>query len=149
MPLLGYLLAFKFETLIDSAAHWIAFALLLIIGVNMIKDAFGGEEESINKSFGLRTMLTLAVATSIDALAIGVSFAFMKMTFSDLLIAISIIGIITFICSGAGLKIGHVFGEKYNNTAKLVGGVLLILIGVNVVLNHYGIGTDALWEMIK
>lgn len=149
MPMIGFLLAFKFESLIDNVAHWIAFGMLLLIGANMIKDALEDKEESVNESFGFRAMLSLAVATSIDALAVGVSFAFTKMNFTELLYSVTIIGCTTFILSAIGIKIGHVFGEKYDKTAKIIGGVLLILIGLNVVLNHYGIGTDALLAVLK
>lgn len=149
MPAIGYLLAFKFEHLIDAFSHWIAFGLLLIIGANMIKEALENDEEQVNDSFGVRTMLVLAVATSIDAMAVGVSFAFIPLSLSELVRAVIIIGCTTFLFSAGGIKIGNVFGAKYKNRAELAGGIVLILIGLNVVLNHYDIGTDALMSAVK
>ena len=148
MPALGYLLAFQFEKFITSFSHWIAFALLLLIGANMIKESCACEEE-VNPAFHFRAMLPLAVATSIDAMAVGVSFAFVGMDVPRLLFAVLVIGVTTFTLSMVGVKVGHVFGAKYKRKAELAGGVVLILLGINMVLNHYGIGTDALIELIK
>ncbi len=149
MPALGYLMAFKFERMINSFSHWIAFVLLALIGANMIKEALDKEEECCNASFGFRTMLPLAVATSIDALVGGVSFAFAGMTPAFLLVAVSTIAVMTFTFSAIGVKVGNMFGAKYKNKAELAGGIALIVIGINVVLNRYGIGSDALIEWIK
>lgn len=149
MPALGYLMAFKFEAMINSFSHWIAFVLLLLIGANMIKESLDKEEECCDASFGFRAMLPLAVATSIDAMVGGMSFAFAGMTPANLLIAVCTIGVMTFSFSAIGVRIGHTFGAKYKNKAELAGGIALIVIGINVVLNRYGIGSDALIEWIK
>lgn len=137
MPLLGYFLGTKFQHLIESFDHWIAFALLLLIGGNMIREACSKEEEEeLDASFGPKTMLPLAVATSIDALAVGITFAFLQV---QIVPAVSFIGIITFLCSFIGVKIGHVFGTKYKTKAEIIGGVILILIGIKILLEHLGI----------
>ena len=138
MPLIGYLLGSTFADIVSAYDHWVAFVLLALIGGNMIKEAFEKDDEcDCNKKekncFGFVTMLTLAVATSIDALAIGVTFAFFKVT---IIPAIITIGITTFLFSVAGLKIGHIFGCKYKSHAELVGGVILILIGLKILLEH-------------
>lgn len=135
MPTLGYWLADKFEYLITSVSHWIAFVLLLLIGANMIKESFEKDEE-VDCSFCFRAMLPLAVATSIDAMAVGVTFALVD---ADIVPAVTLIGITTFVLSAIGLKIGNVFGTKYKSKAELVGGIVLILLGVEIVLEHYGI----------
>lgn len=136
MPLTGFLLGFKFEKFIVSVDHWIAFVLLALIGGNMIREALNGEEEEHDASFSFRTMLPLAVATSIDALAVGISFAFLGV---DILNAAIIIGITTFVLSGAGVYVGNIFGAKYKSKAEIVGGVVLILIGLKILLEHLGI----------
>ena len=136
MPLTGFLLGFKFEKFIVSVDHWIAFVLLALIGGNMIREALSGEEEEHDASFSFRTMLPLAVATSIDALAVGISFAFLGV---DILNAAIIIGITTFVLSGAGVYVGNIFGAKYKSKAEIVGGVVLILIGLKILLEHLGI----------
>lgn len=138
MPLIGYLLGSTFADIVSAYDHWVAFVLLALIGGNMIKEAFEKDDEcDCNKKekncFGFVTMLTLAVATSIDALAIGVTFAFFKVT---IIPAIITIGITTFLFSVAGLKIGHIFGCKYKSHAELFGGVILILIGLKILLEH-------------
>lgn len=135
MPTLGFWLADKFQHLITSASHWIAFVLLVLIGANMIKESFE-ESEELDDSFGFRTMLPLAVATSIDAMAVGVSFALIEV---DILPAVLIIGCTTFVLSALGLKIGNIFGTKYKSKAELVGGIVLILMGIELVLEHYGV----------
>lgn len=136
MPLVGFLLGFKFEHFIVSIDHWIAFVLLGIIGGNMIKEALSGEEDEVNDSFSFRTMLPLAVATSIDALAVGISFAFLGV---DIVTAALLIGVTTFVLSGIGVFVGNIFGSKYKSKAELVGGVVLILIGLKILLEHLGI----------
>ena len=138
MPLIGYLLGSTFADIVTAYDHWVAFVLLALIGGNMIKEAIEKDDEcDCNKKekncFGFVTMLTLAVATSIDALAIGVTFAFFKVA---IIPAIITIGITTFLFSVAGLKIGHIFGCKYKSHAELFGGVILIPIGLKILLEH-------------
>ena len=135
MPLLGYFLGAQFSVYIESVDHWIAFVLLALIGGNMIRESFAGDEEQ-NDDFGFRIMLTLAVATSIDALAVGVTFAFLKVR---ILPAAGLIGVTTFALSVLGVYIGHFFGLKYKAKAEIAGGVILILIGVKILLEHLGI----------
>ena len=134
MPLLGYLLGSRFQSFITSVDHWIAFALLGIIGVNMIRESFG-EEECVDGSFAVAAMLPLAVATSIDALAVGITFAFLQV---DILPAVCFIGATTFVLSGAGLQVGHVFGARYQAGAERLGGIVLIAIGLKILLEHLG-----------
>ena len=138
MPALGFVLGAQFNTLITSFDHWIAFALLTIIGVSMIKEALG-EAEKLDDSFTVKTMLPLAVATRIDALAVGVNFAFLKLTVKQLITAVVSIGITTFILSAAGVKIGNIFGTKYKAKAEIFGGVVLIILGIKILLEHLGI----------
>lgn len=134
MPLLGYLLGSFFTEMITKYAHWIAFFLLLILGGKMIMEAF--EEESCNESMDANNMFLLAVATSIDALAVGVTFAFLKV---NIIAAVIFIGCITFVCSAFGIKIGSVFGAKYNRKAQIFGGVILVCIGLKILLSGLGI----------
>lgn len=135
MPLIGYVLGVGFEDKIKSLDHWIAFVLLVFIGMNMIKEAFEIKEES-NDKIDFKTMIILSIATSIDALAVGVTFAFLNV---NILLAISLIGIITFIISMIGVKIGNVFGDKYETKAELAGGFILIFLGAKILLEHLGI----------
>lgn len=135
MPFLGYLLGVRFQNLISSVDHWIAFFLLGIIGGNMILES-RKEAEKLDISFGVMTMLPLAVATSIDALAVGVSFAFLQV---DILPAVCLIGGVTFLFSLAGIWIGHIFGAKYKAGAEIAGGIILILMGGKILLEHLGI----------
>jgi len=132
MPTIGYLLGKQFSGLIQSIDHWVAFVLLSIIGINMIKEA-RSEAESLDDSFDVKTMLLLAIATSIDALAVGITFAFLNV---DIVPAVSFIGIITFGFGIAGIKIGNVFGEKYKSKAEMAGGIILILIGLKILIEH-------------
>lgn len=136
MPVLGYLLGTNFEALVTSVDHWIAFVLLLIIGGDMIKEAFSKEIKTYNDNIDVKEMIILAIATSIDALAVGITFAFLK---ANILVAFSSIGIITFILSIIGVKIGNVFGDKYEAKAKTFGGCILILLGTKILLEHLGI----------
>ena len=136
MPIIGYFLGTTFQSLVTSMDHWIAFVLLALIGGNMIKEAFDYESEGCNDNIDFRTMLVLAIATSIDALAVGITFAFLK---TNLLVAVLVIGIITFILSLIGVKIGNKFGSKYESKAELVGGIILILMGLKILLEHLGI----------
>lgn len=136
MPLIGYLLGVRFRDSITAVDHWIAFALLSLIGVNMIRGALSKEEEQANDCMDCRTMLTLAIATSIDALAVGITFAFLSV---QILPAVSFIGVTTLILSMAGVKIGNVFGTRYKAKAEFAGGVILILLGLKILLEHLGI----------
>ena len=137
MPVLGWLLGRQFEALIKNVDHWIAFVLLALIGANMIREAVKNEEENLNDSFSPKTMLPLAVATSIDALAVGVTFAFLDVMIVP---AVSIIGVTTFIFSAAGVKIGNVFGAKYKSMAELVGGIVLVAMGIKILIEHLFFG---------
>ena len=138
MPALGFLLGTTFASFVNVVADWIAFILLALIGGNMIKEALSGEEEEANDSLDFKTMLLLAVATSIDAFAVGVSFAFMEIG-SLIIPAVLFIGVITFVLSMVGGKVGNVFGTKYKSKAELAGGIILILLGVKIILEHFGI----------
>lgn len=133
MPVIGYFLGTAFESIITNIDHWVAFILLGIIGGNMIKEAFEDESENCNDDVGFKTMIMLAIATSIDALAVGITFAFLKV---NLIAAISMIGVITFVLSVIGTKIGNRFGDKYESKAELVGGVILVLLGIKILLEH-------------
>lgn len=135
MPAIGYILGAQFQEAIASIDHWIAFVLLALIGGNMIHEALDNDEEEANASLDVKTMFLLAVATSIDALAIGITFAFLKV---NIIPAVCFIGIVTFIISFAGVKIGNVFGARYKNKAEIVGGVILILLGLKILLEHLG-----------
>lgn len=136
MPLIGYLLGIQFESKITFIDHWIAFFLLSLIGANMIWESFSKKEECASASLSFKEMFLLAVATSIDALAIGVTFAFLQVS---ILPAVSFIGITTLVLSMAGVKIGNVFGAKYKSKAELAGGIILILMGIKILLEHLGI----------
>ena len=135
MPAIGYILGAQFQEAIASIDHWIAFVLLALIGGNMIHEALDNDEEEADASLDVKTMFLLAVATSIDALAIGITFAFLKVS---IIPAVCFIGIVTFIISFAGVKIGNVFGARYKNKAEIVGGVILILLGLKILLEHLG-----------
>ena len=135
MPLIGYFLGSFFADMITKYAHWIAFVLLIIIGGNMIKEAMG-EEEKVDACMDAKEMFLLAIATSIDALAVGVTFAFLKV---QIVPAVSFIGCVTFVCSAIGVKIGSIFGSKYRSKSEFCGGMILILIGLKILLNGLGI----------
>ena len=137
MPAIGFLLGSAFEQYIVSFDHWIAFVLLALIGGNMVKESFGQDAGDHDDSFSVRTMFLLAVATSIDALAVGVTFALLPDV--QILAAVSLIGVTTFLLSAAGLKVGNVFGLRYKARAELAGGVILILMGLKILLEHLGI----------
>lgn len=137
MPVIGYFLGSSFKDYIESFDHWIAFGLLVIIGGNMIRESFSKDEEELDGSFSVKSMFPLAVATSIDALAVGVTFALLPDV--DIIPAISLIGVITFVLSAIGVKIGNIFGAKYKSKAEFVGGVVLVLIGLKIVLEHTGV----------
>ncbi len=134
MPLIGFLLGVQFQSYITSIDHWIAFVLLVLIGGNMVRES-NGEDDELNDSFSFATMLPLAVATSIDALAVGVTFAFLQV---NIVPAVLFIGLTTFILSAIGVKIGNVFGTRYRSRAELCGGIVLILMGCKILLEHLG-----------
>lgn len=136
MPVIGYFLGTTFESLVTRVDHWIAFILLVIIGGKMIKEAFDKNSDSCNDSVNFKTMVVLAIATSIDALAVGITFAFLQ---TDIVLAASLIGVVTFILAVIGVKIGNQFGVKYEKRAELIGGIILILIGIKILLEHLGI----------
>ena len=133
MPLLGYFLGVSFAEYVTEYDHWISFVLLAIIGGKMIKESFEDESVEMNPDFSFKTMLALAVATSIDALAVGVSFAFLKV---NIWLAVLLIGVTTAGFSGAGIVIGNSFGARYKSKAELAGGVILVLIGIKIFVQH-------------
>lgn len=135
MPLIGYFLGSFFAEMIEKYDHWVAFVLLAIIGGNMIKESFD-KDEKVDSSMDVKSMLLLAIATSIDALAVGVTFAFLQV---QIVPAVSFIGVITFIFSAVGVKIGSLFGTKYKSKAELFGGIVLVLIGIKILLEGIGV----------
>ena len=136
MPLIGFLLGISFESFVNQIDHWIAFILLSLIGINMLKEAFSKKEEECDDNIGFKTMLVLAIATSIDALAVGITFAFLRV---NIVFAVLVIGILTFLISLIGVKIGNKFGDKYEKKAEIAGGIILILMGLKILLEHLGI----------
>ena len=143
MPFIGFALGVRFQSFITSIDHWIAFVLLGLIGANMIRESREHDEENLSDSFSFGTMLPLAVATSIDALAVGVTFAFLQVS---ILPAVCFIGATTFVLSCIGIRIGHVFGLKYKSRAELFGGAVLILMGIKILLEHLGVLAHFLWS---
>ena len=137
MPVIGFVLGVQFRSLITGIDHWIALVLLGLIGANMIREALSGEEEEVNCSFCFRAMLPLAIATSIDALAVGVTFAAMDIG-SKIVFAVIFIGVVTFLLSAIGVKIGNLFGMKFKSKAELFGGVVLVLMGLKIFLEDLG-----------
>ena len=133
MSLIGYLLGAQFESKITAFDHWIAFILLGLIGGNMIREGVSGDEEKTDDSVSIKSMLPLAIATSIDALAVGVTFAFLRV---NIVYAVSFIGVITFLLSTVGVKVGNVFGARYKSKAEIAGGVILILMGLKILIEH-------------
>lgn len=137
MPAIGYFFGCFFSGFVNTYAHWIAFGLLAVIGINMIKEAVGkDEEDEMDASFDVKTMFLLAVATSIDAMAVGVSFAFMQVA---IVWAVLFIGVVTFSLSAVGVKIGSIFGTKYKSKAEFAGGVVLVCIGLKILLEGLGV----------
>jgi len=136
MPLLGCLLGSTFERYIQSVDHWVAFGLLGFIGVNMIRESRGGETGDGNASIHWKAMLPMAVATSIDALAVGVTFAFLDVNVPW---AVGSIGAVTFVLSALGVRVGGAFGQRWRGRAELCGGVILVLLGLNILLEHLGV----------
>ena len=141
MPLIGFFLGTLFAAAIEAFDHWVAFALLAFIGGNMLKEALEKNEceccNDQNGDFGFKTMFVMAIATSIDALAIGVSMALAGDV--NIWVAISLIGLTTCVTSALGVKIGNIFGAKFEKKAQLAGGIILVLIGVKILLDHMGI----------
>ena len=138
MPTIGWALGSAFTELVESVDHWIAFVLLAIIGGNMIREALSKDDDECgcNSSLAFGTMLMMAIATSIDALALGVTFAFLRV---NVLAAVLSIGLCTFIISAIGVKVGNVFGAKFKSKAEFFGGAVLILIGLKILLEHLGV----------
>lgn len=138
MPAVGYALGSTFAGFIDKYAGWVAFILLTLIGANMVRESFSKEEACVTDSFTPAAMLPLAVATSIDALAVGVSFSF-YMTWLQLLAAVAVIGGITLVVAAVAVKLGSVFGAKYKHAAERLGGIILILLGIKFLLEALGV----------
>jgi len=137
MPLIGFLVGTQFEQYIVSVDHWIVFALLLFIGGKMIYEALKGEEEDANcDQLNLRQLFVMAIATSVDALAVGISFAFLRMKIAG---PVTLIGVTTFLLSFFGVVLGNRFGSKYQKKAEIAGGIILILIGTKILLEHLGV----------
>lgn len=133
MPIIGYLLGSRFEKAVVNIDHWIAFFLLLVIGCNMIKETFDKDEKEDNDMVDFKSMIPLAIATSIDALAVGITFAFLRVNIIE---SVCLIGIITFSISLLGVYIGKKFGNKYKNKAEIMGGIVLIIIGIKILMGH-------------
>ena len=133
MPTIGFFLGTQFKDQITSIDHWIAFVILGLIGINMVKEALSNDEEQADDSIAVKEMFMLAVATSIDALAVGITFAFLNV---HIVSAASMIGVCTFLISFAGVKIGNIFGTKYKSKAELAGGIILILLGFKILFEH-------------
>ena len=133
MPVIGFFLGSTFEELVTKIDHWLAFILLSAIGINMLKEAISKETEAFSDEVNFKTMVVLALATSIDALAIGITFAFLRVR---LIFSVLIIGIITFLISFIGVKIGNKFGDKYEKKAEILGGGILIFLGIKILLEH-------------
>ena len=138
MPAIGYFLGSIFADMVTKYAHWVAFILLVVIGGNMVKESFDKDEQECcgDSAMDAKTMFVMAIATSIDAMAVGVSFAFLQV---QIVPAVTFIGVVTFICSGLGVKIGSIFGSKYKSKAELAGGIVLILMGTKTLLEGLGI----------
>ncbi len=138
MPLIGYFLGSLFIDAISAIDHWVAFILLAIIGINMLREALSGdEEETADADLSVKTMFVMAIATSIDALAVGISLAMAGV--SNIFLAVLLIGATTFVLSAIGVKVGNVFGSRYEKKAEVVGGIILILLGVKILLEHLGV----------
>ena len=136
MPFLGWLLGSRFQSFISSVDHWIAFLLLGLIGLNMVRESRSQEEEEVGASFAPKAMLPLAVATSIDALTVGITFAFLQV---DILWAVTLIGVTTFVLSAIGVKAGGIVGERGKSRAELAGGMVLVLRGCKILVEHLGL----------
>ena len=134
MPLIGYFLGNAFEKYITSLDHWIAFILLGLIGAMMIKESFEKDEDEADASLSVKTMVVMAIATSIDALAIGISFGVLPDV--NITLAVALIGIITLALCMVGVKVGNIFGAKYKSKAEFAGGVILVLLGTKILIEH-------------
>lgn len=134
MPLIGFFLGMSFQSIVMSIAHWITFILLLLIGSNMIKDSIQNKNINVNEKIDIKSMILLGIATSLDALAVGITFSFFQV---NILLNVLIIGLITFMLCVAGVWIGYKFGNKLKNKAQIVGGIILITIGIKVLIEHY------------
>ena len=145
MPLIGFLLGTGLESIINKIAPWLAFILLALIGINMLREAFSKEEEEAKPGFNVKTMFLMAVATSIDALAVGITFVAVPIEivrssiFVNTLIGCVIIAVTTFTFSVIGVRVGNIFGSKYQAGAQATGGIVLICIGLKILLEHFGI----------
>ena len=137
MPLIGYYLGKQFASYISAFDHFVAFGLLVLIGANMIRESLSGEDDPASDALNIKAMLPLAVATSIDALAVGVTFACLGGT--NIWLDVAVIGLVTFIISFVGVKIGNIFGTKFKSKAEFAGGAILILLGVKILLEHLGV----------
>lgn len=137
MPLIGFFLGTLFAGAIEAFDHWVAFGLLALIGINMLREAFSKEDEPHDADLSVKTMLVLAIATSIDALAVGISLAMAGNV--NIFVAVLLIGVTTFLLSAAGVKVGNVFGSQYEKKAEAAGGIILILLGVKILLEHLGV----------
>ena len=133
MPLIGYLLGSTFQEFISSIDHWIAFVLLAFIGFNMIKESLSKKEDKIDDNVDIKTMVVLAIATSIDALAVGITFAFLEV---NIIMSMIVIGLITFLLCIIGVIIGNKYGSKFEDKAQIIGGVVLIIIGLKILIEH-------------
>lgn len=133
MTVSGYYLGSQFSHYVESCDHWISFALLCILGIGMIKEALSKEDKPANGDYSVKTMSIMAIATSVDALAVGVSLSFADV---NIWTAALIIGVVTFVLSLAGLKIGNIFGNKYKSASEIVGGAVLIFIGSKILIEH-------------
>lgn len=138
MPFLGFLVGSLFSKYIERFDHWIAFVLLAIIGFNMIKESKCCDDSNTSGSLDFKIMLVMAIATSIDALAVGVAFSF-KLSFDRMILAVIVISVTTFLLSAIGTKIGNIFGVKYKSKAELAGGVILVLLGLKILLQDLGL----------
>lgn len=136
MPIIGFFLGYSFESLVSQIDHWIAFFLLVAIGMNMIRETLKKDEENRNDSVAFKIMIILAIATSIDALTIGITFAFLQV---NILTSALIIGVTTFLISVLGVKIGNKFGSKYESKSEVIGGLILILMGLKILLEHLNV----------
>ena len=133
MPLLGYTLGYSFTDIVSSVDHWIAFGLLVLIGLNMIRETVWGDDEAQDADFGPRTMFVMAVATSIDALAVGVTMAFLNV---NIVLASTVIGVITFLLSAWGVYLGSRVGDRLGSRVGILGGVILIALGIKILVEH-------------
>lgn len=136
MPIIGFFLGSSFAHIVERIDHWIAFGLLALIGINMIRETLSGDDDKLDSDFGFRTMIVMAIATSIDALTVGVSMAFLRV---DIWIAAAVIGVVTFALSAVGVSLGCKFGAKVGSRAGIVGGVVLICLGIKILIEHLGL----------